>query len=528
VSRRVASVRAVVWRELRTSTLVVAILTGAVIEIGLRSFEASGGALGMLALQPLVQNPAVAALYGRVANLDNAGIFVVWKMGAFLLLTVAIWSALSATRATRGHEDDGSWDVLVIGRRSRSAVLRTTTWVLAETGAVVALVSVAVLWAGGQSASGSWLFGVGVLATAWSGTAVGLVAAQFVAPRRAASQASLVVVVVAFFVRMVADATPSNEWLRDATFLGWVEKIGAFQRVDAAAVVPALAGPVVAVAVVWWLQIRRDVGGALWTHADSAAPRRFLLGSAWTFAWRERSSVWRWWTVGLGSFGAILGYLTHALVSLAQTDPGYVALLRRFGYGAMVTGVGFVALTTAALSVGFTYLVLSWIVSAASDEAKGRLDVTYATGPRRVTWLLAVVATALLAVIVAATVTTVAMWAGVRVSGTSMSVATVARAVASSLGLVPFFVGVGVWLVGRTPRIAFAVGTIFVLVAYIVQALGPILKWPSGVLALDPFHYLRAVPVQPLDAAGLAWLSLAGVTLGLLGLWRYARRDLVG
>jgi ABC-2 type transport system permease protein len=513
---------------MRSSTVVVTLLIAGVIEIGLRSFIASGGAQGMAALAPLVQNPAVAALYGRVANLDNGGIFVVWKMGAFLLLTVAIWAALCATRLTRAHEDDGSWDVLVLGSSNRSSVLATTTMVLAEMGLVVGALSTLVLLAGAQTPLASAYFGLGVVATAWSGGVIGLLAAQVAAPRRSASQAAMVVIIVAFFVRVVADASASTEWLRDATFFGWVEKIGAFQAVDVAALIPSLLGPVLVAGVVWWLQGRRDAGGALWIHADSARPKTFLLGSTWTFAWRERSSVWRWWTLGLAAFGGILGYLTHALVSLATTDPGYVALLERWGFGAMVTGVGFIALSSVVMSVAFSFLVVSWISSAASDEVKGRLDVAFANGPRRISWLASVVASALLAVVVAAAATILAMWCGVRLSGTSMSISTVAEAVASSLGVVPFIVGGTMWLVGRVPRLTFAVGAVFVLVAYVVTALGPILKWPALLLESDPFHYLRAVPVQSFNLGGLAWLSALGVVIGATGLLRYVRRDVIG
>jgi len=215
-------------------------------------------------------------------------------------------------------------------------------------------------------------------------------------------------------------------------------------------------------------------------------------------------------------------------VSLAKTDPGYVALLDRWGLGAMVTGVGFVALSSVVMSVAFAFLAVSWIVSAASDEVKGRLEVALATGPRRVAWLLSVVASGLLAVAFATTATILAMWCGVRISGTHMALSTVAEAVASSLGLIPFMVGGSVWLVGRVPRLAFALSAVFILVEYVVQALGPTLKWPTLLLECDPFHYLRDVPVQSFDLGGLAWLSLVGLGIGSLGLWRYARRDVVG
>ena len=510
---------------MRRNTLVIAVLVVLIIETGLKSFSASGGAAGMVGLAPLLANPAVAALYGRVDNLDTGGAFVVWKMGAVLVMTVAIWAALSATRLTRAHEDDGNWDMLVIGRRDRDAVLRTTTVVLAEMGLGVAVASGLMMRAGGQSTSGSWYYALGVLSIAWSGAAIGLLSAQIAAPRRAASQVALALVVLAFLLRVVADAGSSLEWLRDVTFFGWVEKIGAFQSVDAFAVVPALLGPVLAVALVWWLQDRRDVGGALYTHADTATAKSAFLSSPWLFAWRERSSVWRWWTVGLAIFGAVMGYLTHALVALAHSDPSYTALLRHWGMGAMVTGVGFVAIAATVMSVIFTLLVVSWISSTGADEVKGRLDVTLATGVRRSTWMFAVVAGALVCVVMAGAVTALAMWAGVRVSGTEMALSTVTEAVAGSLALVPFMAGLSVWLVARWPRLAFALGAVLVIVTYVAQILGPVLKWPTLVLEVNPFHYLRSVPVDPFNVGGFLGVTFVGAVIGAAGLWRYTRRD---
>ena len=525
MSRAVTSVHSLVWREMRRNTVVVAVLVVLIIETGLKSFNASGGAAGMVGLAPLLANPAVAALYGRVDNLNTGGAFVVWKMGAVLVMTVAIWAALSATRLTRAHEDDGNWDVLVIGRRNRDTVLRTTTLVLAEMGLVAAAASGLMMRAGGQSTSGSLYYALGMLSIAWSGAIIGLLSAQIAAPRRAASQLALALVVLAFLLRVVADAGSSLEWMRDLTFFGWVEKIGAFQTVDAGAAVPALVGPLVAVAAVWWLQDRRDVGGALYTHADSATAKPAFLSSPWLFAWRERSSVWRWWTLGLAVFGVIMGYLTHALVSLAHSDPSYTALLNHWGMGAMVTGVGFVAIAATVMSVVFTLLVVSWISSTGADEVKGRLDLVLATGVSRSTWMFAVTAGSLACVVVAGAATTLALWGGVRLSGTAMALSTVAEAVAGSLALVPFMVGLSVWLVARFPRLAFALGAMLVIVAYVAQILGPVLRWPALVLEVNPFHYLRSVPVSPFDLGGFLGVTLVGAAIGAAGLWRYTRRD---
>jgi putative exporter of polyketide antibiotics len=88
-------------------------------------------------------------------------------------------------------------------------------------------------------------------------------------------------------------------------------------------------------------------------------------------------------------------------------------------------------------------------------------------------------------------------------------------------------VGGSIWLVARLPRLAFAIGSVFILVEYIVQAMGPTLKWPALIFEADPFHYLRGVPVQSFNLGELAWVSLVGLGIGVLGMWRYARRDVV-
>jgi len=106
-----------------------------------------------------------------------------------------------------------------------------------------------------------------------------------------------------------------------------------------------------------------------------------------------------------------------------------------------------------------------------------------------------------------------------------MSPGTVLEAIAASLALVPFMTGLSMWLVARFPRMAFALGAVFVLVTYVVEALGPILHWPRAVLEVDPFHYLRSVPVQHFNVGGFVGVTLVGAAIGALGLWRYARRD---
>ena len=164
----------------------------------------------MIALRPVIENPAVSALYGRVTSLTNAGAFVAWKMGMFVALAIAMWAALMATRVTRGGEDDGTWDLLVVSRIGRQPALASAMLVLFEAGVVVGAATFLTLYSGGQRVSDSALYGLAMVGIAWSGVALGLLGSQFFAPRRSASQVALCSVGLLFIVRVLGDGSAGS------------------------------------------------------------------------------------------------------------------------------------------------------------------------------------------------------------------------------------------------------------------------------------------------------------------------------
>jgi len=209
--RAPASVHTLVWRQIRVPTAVMTALVVLVLRVGISSFSLSGGERGMIALRPVIENPAVSALYGRVTSLTSAGAFVEWKMGMFIALAIAMWAALMATRVTRGSEDDGTWDLLVVSRVGRQPALARAMFVLLEAGLVVGAATFLTLLSGGQRAPDSVLYGLAMTGIAWSGVALGLLGSQFFAPRRSASQVALCSIGLLFIVRVLADGSSGND-----------------------------------------------------------------------------------------------------------------------------------------------------------------------------------------------------------------------------------------------------------------------------------------------------------------------------
>jgi ABC-2 type transport system permease protein len=520
------STHSLVWRQILASTAVIALVLVIVIRVNEAAFYSSGGARGLTSVVALLKNPAISALYGRASSLPTAGAFVAWKTGMYLALAAAIWAALMATRVTRGAEDDESWDLLVVGRHGRGHALATVIAVLAEGGAVLGLVTFLTLLLKTPDPLSCFLFALGVTGIAWCGAAIGLFVSQVVAPRRSASQVTLIVVGLMFLVRMIADSSASAGWLRWLSIFGWLENLGSFQRHSPWWCLAFVGVPVVTATSAWIIQRNRDLGCARWTRSDRATERTRLLHSSWRFAWRERRSTLIAWSVGLVAFGLIIGYLTNALVAFCQSNPAYVRLLDRLGFAVIITAKGFVGEVCFTMTLAVSFLVLALLVMLANDDTQGRLELPFANGPGRLTWLLSAVVATTLGTLVVSLLCGLSIWVGVEASGTSMKFWYPILGMVNAVSATPLIIGVGLLVITVVKRFSYICLAALVAIAYLLALLGPILHWPDWLLRISPFFYLRLVPAQAPNWGAIVVCSALGVLVGLSGLYRFARADL--
>jgi len=524
--RTARTLHALAWRQVRVSTIAMTLFAVAAVEVGVSSFSASGGAAGLAGTAALLKNPAMVALYGRATNLDTAGALVAWKLGMWLALAVALWAGLAATRLVRGAEDDGTAELVVAGPGGRRALIAAIITVLAEAGVLVGAAIALSLLGGGQARGDSLLYGACFTGLAWCGSALGLVSSELVAPRRSASQAALGALGLAYLARMVIDGSSGFHALIWLTPFGWLENAGAFQHRDAVAVVPFFVVAPILTVVAVAVARERDVGRALWTRADRSRARETWLATPWRFAWRERRATLTVWGAGMVLWGLVLGYLTNAIVAFARSDPGYVALLDKWGLGVMITARGFLAEEGAIVAVGLSFLVVTLVVMLGQDGQRGRLDVPLAVGTSRPRWYASTVVTALVGTVAVAALSALALWAGVEASGTSMGLAAPMKALLNAATPVPLVLGLTAVAVALVPRFAYVVMSLLLGVSYLVAVLGPALGWPHLVIDLSLFHYPALVPALPPNwGADVMFFALGAVATGV-GVAAFTRRDL--
>ena len=473
-------------------------------------------------------NLGFQAIYGRSYGIDTIGGFAAWRVGGLTVLVAAVWGALSATRLLRGEEEAGRVELLLAGPTTARSWFDHVVAVLLG-GQAVAAVG---LWFGlvvtGVPVAGAGLLAVAVGTSGFVGVGCGALSAQCLPTRRRAAVWAGGALGGAYLFRVLADGSDSLRSLRWVTPFGWTEEIRPFAGDRFWAVGVPLALMAMSLFVARWLAGHRDLQGAVVSDHDSGPARETGVDGIGVLTRRILWSSLRGWALGLGAFAGVMGLLARDVADFARRSDGYADVARRLGISDPASPAAFVGLSFSFLAVLSVAFVASQVIAARTDEADGRIDLLLSQPLGRRRWLWTRTAHVGVGSVVLALVMAATTWSGVEVRGGGL---TPAQALAAGMNLLPLAVlvaGVGAAAHGVVPRATAPIAIGFVVVGYLVELVGSLLRAPSWVLDLSPFHHLAPVP-----AAG--WRigpTLIFVAVGLLGMvvgtTAFARRDLVG
>jgi ABC-2 type transport system permease protein len=245
-------------------------------------------------LGTMASNGGLKALLGDTHQINTLGGFTDWRAIGVTGLVASVWGLLAATKALRGEESAGRWELFLAGQTTQR---RAAAGVLAGLGAgVLAMYLLTALLTIGVGARPSvsigpgqgMFFAMAVVAPAAMFAAVGAVASEVMPTQSRAAGLSGAVFGAAFMLRALGDATSSARWLVDASPLGWVEQLHPLTGAQPLWLLP-IAGLVVACTVATVLLADRDLDASL--LADSGAPSS---PAGWPPLWWPGSSTARW------------------------------------------------------------------------------------------------------------------------------------------------------------------------------------------------------------------------------------------
>jgi ABC-2 type transport system permease protein len=467
-------------------------------------------------------NPSYVALLGPLFG-TSLGALTAQRCG-MLFLIVGLISVLTVIRHTRTEEEAGRRELLgatVLGRQAGlTAALAVTCAANLLLGLLVALGLV------GQDlpAGGAFAFGLALAACGWVFAMVGAVAAQLTESAGGARGIGLVVLGLAFLLRMAGDAGDGN-------FLHWLSPIGWGQHIRAFAgvrwwvlAVPAATATATAL-VAYPLSARRDLGaGILPTRlgpADAAPALRSLLA----LAWRLHRTTLLGWTAGLAVLGVVLGSTVDYARKAAEDSKQVSDLFDRLGGSGAFADIYIAGVMNIAALAVAGYAIQAALKMRA-EEAALRSEPVLATAVTRTGWTASHVVFSALgpAVGLLACGVGAGLAYGLTVHDVGGQLPRVVAAAMVQLPAVWVLGALAVGLFGLLPRMAPAAWAALAVCVLLGQV-GALLRLGQWALDVSPFTHIPKFPGGPLAVAPLVWLVGVAAAFAVAGFAGFRRRD---
>jgi ABC-2 type transport system permease protein len=508
--------------------VIVALLCGGMAATVVTQYRGLDGALQMASLSALAENPAIRTLFGPPVALDDPGGFTVWRTGSVLAVLVGTWAVLAATRLTRGEEEAGRWDLLLAGRVTlRSLVARTLAVLLCA--AAIPGVAVGIGMAlTGAATIGAVLFAAAIAGVGMTGAALGVLAAQLLPERRAASGLAIALLLAGLLARMVGDGVSALAWLHWLTPFGLIGRAAPFagNRVFPVVVLAGMAALFAVTAAA--LTAGRDVGSGRLRGRDRGRTPSRLLGSLTGLAVHRTRRPTFTWGLGLAAYFLLIGLLATSMVEFLRENPVFAELAEQAGIVQLGSVEGYVASLFSLLAVPVGAFAAGRIAAAAHDESAGRLALLLSLPVARIRWAAIEAGAVAVGCVVLAAVAGLATWAGTAWVGARLDPGDAVWGAISVVPVALLCLGGALAALGWAPQAVLPLGVLPAAGGYLLLVFADTFRWPEWVRGLSPFSHVAFVPAEPMDVAGaLGQLGVAGV-LAVVGLVGYARRDLRG
>jgi ABC-2 type transport system permease protein len=483
-----------------------------------------------LLAQTLSQNTALTALLGTPHRLDDVAGFLMWRASLGIALVVAIWAMLAATKALRGDEETGRWELL-LARPIRSWELTGASllgisaclglvFLALLMGMVVAIpsssfrISDAVAFAASHALFGMVFAGVGG------------VCSQLFGSRRAANIASGSFLVAAIVWRAVFSS------VRNYKALAWLSPTGWLDHANPYSGNGVLGLAVLASASAWlfvtalWLSGQRDCGRAIFRGGDTGRLTGALLGYLPADAARFSLPSFLGWLIAASALSASFGAMAPTLVRTMRESEaferfrGYIPFELIDMEGLLGLLLQFVA------GIVVSLLAVSLVSGWRDEESSGRLDLVLANPVGRRAWLWSRAGVGLAEATLVALGAGIALWAAQAAFGGSVGLGPISKASVSLLPLAVFFGGLGVLLLGVWPRLASGLSWSAVAVSFFVYWMGSFFRISPWLIAVSPFYHLSPALGQPVNLVSCGVISAIGLGMAVAGIEAFARRDL--
>lgn len=468
-------------------------------------------------------NPAIGLIFGPAFDLSTTDGFNAWRslaLGGFLTALGAIFTVV---KATRGQEDSGQAELLASGVMGRAARLLTGVSLALIGSLLVGVIAGTVTGLCGGDWEASMLLGATFTASGWMFAAIAAITAQLGSDSRTANSMAVGTLGVLFVLRGFAYAIDAEQWAIWANPLGWMTETRPATGDNWWPLLYALAVTILALAVAFAVQARRDFGqGAI---PPQPGPARGKVRSTLRLALRLNTGPMITWSIAFVILGVVFGYFATSIREILSEDSAVASILAA---GATTHESLISAFLVTILSlVGILASIpgVQTMVKVRSEELEDRVEPLMAGAIARPRYygsnvLIAFLAPAVYVLIAGNVIAALASHAGIGVNFGDVTLQAVA-----TIPAVWTVIAVSVAVIGARPIVSLA-AWLGVFASFVLTLLGPTFKLWDWILAISPYWHIPNVTDASPDWSGLAWISLVTLLLLLVGFAGFRRRDL--
>jgi ABC-2 type transport system permease protein len=467
-------------------------------------------------------------------DVGNIAGFIQWRVYGALPILFGFWALMSASGGTRGDEDRGlveQWLAAGVSRTHYVAIRFAVFIVTAiiAIGLTSAAIDLGAIGAGSALAVGPLLeVSLALLALTVVVYAVSFLLAQFVVSRGASAGVAALVVGLMYFVnslsRSVDSLQPIARLMSPFYYYDLSRPLAAGGGLDRVATAGLFAAALVLAAASVGLMRFRDMGSGVIrltprqrpaTTRPSANP--LLRLPVLSMVYEQRTGMLAW-GIGCGLLAAYLASIAPEMTQLVQSSSAFRFYLTLAGHGnpyLALTGIFWFGTFLPLLAVFSITQVSRW----SSDDNEGRLEMVLSApvSRGRVVAERALALLVRMAVVIA--VSSTALLLGALSANLNLDIS---RLSVASSALIPFglsFAAIGAVLASRIPRATIGILATLTFVSFLINQLGPLLRWPDWAVKLSIFSLYGTPLTSGVDWNGLLIMSavtLAGFALAIV------------
>lgn len=481
------------------------------------------------ALIQTVNNPAMIGMLGPIFGIENytAGAMYFNMMVQWVMITAAVMNILLVVRHTRSDEEHGRIDMirsLPTGKFSNLSATMITAFIVNLGIALLTGVGIAVCGIESMGWNGALLYGASIGVAGFVFAALAAIFSQLCMTSRGAIGLSIISLGFLYLLRGAGDI--GNETLSYISPLGLAQRTQAFVENNWLPILILLAEAIGVIIIAFVLNGHRDIRQGLIPERRGKENAKAYLCSPYGLAFKLLMVPFFSWIIGMFVIGASYGSILGTIDTFVQNSEFYSMMI-----GAtpeFSTAQMFVSMVNSLMALCSVFPVLTMVMKFRSEEKDGYYQNVLSNSVSRHHYLASHVLIAFVTSVLVQCATALGIYASAVAVLPDPGTLPLGYLLKANLVYAPalwVMIGIAVLLIGLLPKMTSVIWGYFGF-SFFVTFMGRLPNFlPEWVAKLTPFGWIPNLPVDEINFARIAILTVIAVVLMIIGFAAYRRRD---